>query len=168
MNVGADELGTQAFGEAHLRELRCRIRTHVRNAAFADDGGDDHHVARALTPEDRERRPRRVVGAHVVHVNQPSHVGGRNLIDRAVDAEARVADHHVETAEVLDGSGDEPVHVGFVADVSGEHESLTAEAPHFVSDGLEHLFPPGAQRQRRSRAGRVQAPSRDRFRPRRP
>ena len=53
-----------------LRELRRRIRAHVRHAALADDRRHDHDVARPLPAEHRQRGARGIVGAHVVDVHQ--------------------------------------------------------------------------------------------------
>ena len=70
----ADELGAQAFGEPDLRELRRRVRAHVRHAALADDRRDDDEMTVLLAPEDRQRGARGVEGAEIIHVHQRPHL----------------------------------------------------------------------------------------------
>ena len=70
----------------------------------------------ALLPSERlHRRARRVVGAEIVDVHDALHFVRRNLLDRAIDAVAGVAEHRIEAAEARDGLLDEGAHdVGFV------------------------------------------------------
>ena len=67
--------------------------------------------------EDRQRRARAVKGAHVVDVHHPLHDVGRRLVDRAVVAEPRVADHDVEAAELAHRHAGEGLDVVLAGDV---------------------------------------------------
>ena len=121
------------FGEADLRELGRGIGAHERNAAPADDRRDDDQVSAALLAEERQRRPRREIRAHVVHVEQLLHARRLDLIDRAVDAEAGIADHHIEPSKSFHGPGDELVHVRLAGDVRGERQHVATCLANFVS-----------------------------------
>ena len=140
MNRRSRQFRAQALGEPDLRELRRRIRAHERDAALAGDRRDDDDVAAALTPEHRDCRASRVVGAEVVDVEKPLHLFGRDLIDRSRDTEAGVAHHHVESAEALHGAGDQPLHVGLARHVGDNGHRLAPGS----RDRRHHLGEPVA------------------------
>ena len=62
---------------------------------------------------------RRVDRAQDVDVHQPSRDVRRRVVERAVKADAGVADHDVEPAKRGDRTRDERVHVGVDGDVAG-------------------------------------------------
>jgi hypothetical protein len=74
----------------------------------------------------RQRGTNRVIGAQVVHVEQPLHLRGRNRVDRAVDAEAGIAHHHVESPEAVERRRDERLHVLRAGDVANKGQGASA------------------------------------------
>ncbi len=80
----------------------------------------------------------------IVDVHQLLHLRGRDVVDGAVDAEARVADHHVEPAEVLDGASDQGCHVVFARDVGDDRQRLAARGLDFGGEPLETVAAPRA------------------------
>ena len=74
-------------------------------------------MAAALPAEHRQRRARAVERAHEVDVHHPPHDVGFHLLDRAVVAEAGIADHDVEPAERLLRARHELHDVGFARHV---------------------------------------------------
>jgi hypothetical protein len=83
-------------------------------------------MAVPLRAEYRQRRARAVERAHEVDVHHPPHRVAGRLLDRAVVAEAGIADHDVERAECLARARHEPRHVGLGRDV--HHDRLGAPA----------------------------------------
>jgi hypothetical protein len=104
-------------------------------------------VATLLAPEDAQRRPRGVVGAEVVDVHQLLHLVRRDLVDRAVDAEAGVAHHDVEAAEALHGGGDQGIHVRLARHIRHDRQRLAAGARDFFGHFVEPIRTPGAKYQ---------------------
>ena len=84
------------------------------------------------------------------------HLIRRDVVDGAVDAEARVAHHHVEPAELLDRLRDEHVHVVFAGDVGDNGKRASAGRHDFRGDRVEPVAAAGADRDRRAVAREAQ------------
>ena len=76
----------------------------------------------ALAAEHGQGARAGVEGAVVVDVDEPPHLIRRDVVHDAVDAEAGVADHHVEPAEALDRAIDQHLHVARLRHVGDDRQ----------------------------------------------
>src|SRR6185436_21130835 len=95
------------------------------NAALTHDRRHDNQMAVSLPPEDWQRRACGEIGTEVIDVDELPHLIRPDLVDRARDAEPRVADHDVEPAELLDASSDQPLHGVLVSHVRHDWQRMT-------------------------------------------
>ena len=110
----------------------------------------------ALTAEDAHRRRRREIRAHVVDVHQLPHLIGRDVVDRAGDAEAGVAHHHVEAAKSFNRAGDEAFDLVWSGHVRSHRERLTSRRDDVGGHGIEPIRAPRTERHRSAIARETQ------------
>ena len=101
-----------------------------------------------LRAEDRQRRARAVERAHEVDVHHPPHDLGRRVLDRAVVAEAGVADHDVELPEPACACCDETLHVRLDRDVHRDRLRPAAGGANAGDRFLEPIRPARAEHDR--------------------
>src|SRR5215471_7741496 len=94
-------------------------------------------VTATLPPEGGERGAGRIERAEVVDVHQLPHLVRADVVDRAVDAEAGIAHHHVEPAEAFHRPFDEARHRRFAGDVGDERQRLAACRRDLAREGLK-------------------------------
>ena len=72
------------------------------------------------------------------------------VVERAVEADAGVADHHVEAAERLDRARDELLHVSVDRDVAWHRERVSARTRQLPHEIVQPVLTPGRQHHRRA------------------
>src|SRR5262249_48473363 len=154
-DVVAGQLGAQPPGQADQGKLAGAVGKQVWDADLAADGRDVNDAALAATAHLGQGGEDGVKGGPEVDLHRLGEVVACHRLDGADADRPRVVDEHVDMAEVVLHSLNQPLGLPFVAQVADDGKRVRAQRLQLFP-GPCHLVPvPSTNAQKRPVAGQL-------------